>query len=93
MLGVSPAGLVGKTWKVGRESMAIAYDVEINGRQATIDTKLVLSLSRYNADDTPTKGAVLQDQLTGTQFKIVTITRDDLGVALSLECSSRYQGA
>lgn len=90
--GISPAGLVGKTWRVGRETMDVAYDVEVNGRQTTVDTRLVVSLSRYGADDAPTKGAVLEDRQSERQFKVVSIAKDDMGLFLRLECASRYQG-
>lgn len=90
--GVAPAGLVGKTWRVGRETMAVAYDVDLNGRQTTIDTRLVVSLSRYKESETPTKGAVLQDRESSTEFKVISISKDDLGLFLRLDCASRYQG-
>ena len=90
--GISPAGLVGKTWEVARETMEIAYEIELNGRQTTVDARLVLSLSRYKESDTPSKGAVLQDRQSERLFKVVSIAKDDLNLSLRLECASRYQG-
>lgn len=90
--GLAPSGLVGKTWSVGREALELAFEVEVNGRQTTIDTRFVVSLSRYKESETPTKGAVLQDRESGEQYKVARITRDDMGLFLRLDCVSRYQG-
>ena len=83
----APTSESGTTYSASRNVMTVGYFVEINGREATVDTSFYLDIKDLSTY--PSKGWVFSD---GSKvYKVAEIKKDMANVGLRLDCISQYQ--
>jgi len=87
-----PAGCqveVGNTafYTANKQSAESGFDIYEDGREENIDTKFYIARSEYSV--LPSKGDTLSDGTTN--FKVMSIHDDAVGVTRRLDCASEYQ--
>jgi hypothetical protein len=83
----SPSSSSGDTYSATRNVMQVGYFVEMNGREATVDTSFYLNISGLSSY--PGKGWVFSDG--SRSYKVADQKIDMAGVGLKLDCISQYQ--
>jgi hypothetical protein len=84
-----PASLEGVTFFGAMQSIDEGYEVELNGREAELDSEIIMNTTGHN--ELPGKGAVLEDQ-AGNLFKVYDTKGEDYGPVLRLRVISKYAG-
>ena len=85
--GVSPDRVKGVSYMGALRSIQEAYDVELYGRDASVDSEIVIN--RDHQSEQPQKGTILQDD-QGNVFKVFSTEGEDFGSVLRLQVVSKY---
>jgi hypothetical protein len=85
--GVSPARIEGVKYMGAVRSIEEAYDVEVYGREASVDSEIVIN--RDHQAEQPSKGCVLTDA-GGNFYKVFETEGEDFGSVLRLRVVSKY---
>ena len=87
LTGVTPSAIASIVYVGSLQSLEEGYEVELSGREVTIDTEFVLNKTEYST--LPSKGAVLLDT-DGTKYKVMDIKRERLGCLVKFYFTSQY---
>jgi hypothetical protein len=77
----------GEIYLANKQDSDESFEVYEDGREEILDTKFYITISGYS--NLPSKGTILTDG--STQFKVMKIQDDSIGVTRRLDCSSTYQ--
>jgi len=85
--GISPDRIKGVIYQGALRSVEEAYDVEVYGREASVDSEIVIN--RDHQAEQPGKGSLLEDD-QGNLFKVFETEGEDFGSVLRLRVVSKY---
>lgn len=85
--GVSPDRIQGINYLGALRSIEESYDVEIYGREASVDSEIVINTN--NQEEQPSKGSLLKDD-QGNLFKVFETEGEDFGSVLRLRVVSKF---
>ena len=77
----------GETYLANKQDAESSFDIYEDGREETIDTKFYIVRSDYSI--LPSKGTILTDGTTN--YKVVSVHDDAVGVTRRLDCASKFQ--
>ena len=83
-----PTTSVTVTFSASRQNIDASYDLFIDGREETIDTRFYIDATQYQ--QTPSKGWVLTDE-SGNNYKVQSTQTDFAEIGLRLDCSAKSQ--
>tara|TARA_Y100000114_G_scaffold9660_1_gene7649 strand:- start:1948 stop:2295 length:348 start_codon:yes stop_codon:yes gene_type:complete len=87
--GTNPTtGVVGTpvTYSANKQDIETGYEIFEDGREEIADTRFYICKSDYSR--MPSKGTILTDGTTN--FKVMSVHQDAVGVTLRLDCVSEY---
>jgi len=85
--GISPDRIKGVVYQGALRSVEEAYDVEIYGKETSVDSEIVIN--RDHQAEQPGKGSLLGDD-QGNFFKVMETEGEDFGSVLRLRVVSKY---
>jgi hypothetical protein len=85
--GVSPERIQGVEYQGALRSIEEGYDVELYGKEASVDTEILINRDHYQ--EQPKKGSVLKDDRENL-FKVFDTEGEDFGSVLRLRVVSKY---
>jgi hypothetical protein len=88
LTGVTPSSVAGIVYEGSMQSLEDGYEVELAGKEVTIDTEYVLNEGKHSTN--PSKGAVLEDS-EGVKYKVALVKKERLGILMKLYLTSQYQ--
>ena len=77
----------GETYSANKQDAESSFDIYEDGRGEMIDTKFYIARADYSI--LPSKGMILTDGTTN--YKVVGVHDDSVGVTRRLDCASEYQ--
>tara|TARA_R110002153_G_scaffold77445_3_gene198877 strand:+ start:5706 stop:6026 length:321 start_codon:yes stop_codon:yes gene_type:complete len=77
----------GETYSANKQDAESSFDIYEDGREEMIDTKFYIARADYSI--LPSKGMILTDGTTN--YKVVSVHDDSVGVTRRLDCASEYQ--
>jgi len=84
-LTTSPSN--GETYSANKQDAESSFEIFEDGREENIDTKFYIARSDYSI--LPSKGTILTDGTTN--FKVMSVHDDAVGVTRRLDCASEFQ--
>ena len=75
------------SYSANKQDVDSSFEIFEDGREAIVDTKFYIAKSEYST--LPSKGEILNDGTSN--FKVVSIQDDAVGVARRLDCASEFQ--
>lgn len=85
--GISPDRIKGIKYQGALRSVDEAYETEIYGREASVDSEIVINSNKQS--EQPGKGSLLGDS-DGNYFKVLETQGEDFGSVLRLRVVSKY---
>ena len=77
----------GETYSANKQDAESSFEIYEDGREELIDTKFYIARADYSI--LPSKGMILTDG--ATNFKVVAVHDDSVGVTRRLDCASQFQ--
>lgn len=85
--GISPDRIKGIEYQGALRSVEEAYDVEVYGRESSVDSEIVINTDKQS--EQPGKGSLLGDT-EGNFFKVMETEGEDFGSVLRLRVVSKF---
>ena len=77
----------GETYSANKQDSESSFEIYEDGREELIDTKFYIARADYSI--LPSKGTILTDGTTN--YKVVGVHDDSVGVTRRLDCAAQYQ--